>query len=640
MKPIYLFICLLFSLYSLAQSGFEIAEKEKTVFLSAQASEKTLLETDYVPVRYRLDFTANPPSTQFQGSTTMHFTTTAPLDRIEINAAPNLNIEEITYHTETITDFSRNNDVLRIELPETVPTNGMDSIRIEFSGLSTTAPGYFVRNQLNSGTPIAYTLSEPFDASTWWVCKDDLLDKAEQIDLFITHPSEMKAAANGLRKSITDLGNGMSLTHWQHNYPIPAYLVALAVTDYDIYTTYVNVDGTELPIQNFLYPGVLSQVQENLDRTGEYISRMGNKYGDYPYLSEKYGHAQCEFGGGMENTTMTFMGGFSSSLIAHELAHQWFGDLVTCATWSDIWLNEGFAEYSYGWLLEEMNGDSSFRSWKENKVFSVISESWGSVWNPDPDNENRIFNSRLTYDKGSMAVHLIRFMLNDDELFYQSLRNFLNDPQFMFGFADTQQFKSSLEASTGRNWDDYFEDWIYGEGYPMLDVSVSHNPQNHQYRVAFHQSPSHSSVELFRMPIEVEFNGAGGENEIRRFEINENDQVFITDDLPFQVINFMVNPNFDIICRVNSQTLDTEDIPVESSEIKLYPNPATYTFTVEFDTPMDEILIYDVNGNSVKRVESAQRFSQTVRTADLTPGVYIVQVKAKDKIRYKKLIVK
>lgn len=640
MKRIYIFILLLLPLFSLGQSGFEIAEKEKAAFQFEEESEKTLLETDYTPLRYRLDFSVNPPDENFQGTTTLHFQTTAPLDFIEINAAPNLNIDAINYHNTALTDYSRTDDVLRIELPETLQTNETDSISIDFSGLASTAPGFFMKQQQGNGSPIAYTLSEPFDASTWWVCKDDLLDKADKIDLYITHPSDMKAAANGLRKSITDLGNGMSLTHWEHNYPIAAYLVALAVTDYDIYTTHVNVGSTILPIQNFLYPGVLSQVQENLDLTGEYISRMNEKYGDYPFVSEKYGHAQCEFSGGMENTTMTFMGGFSKSLIVHELAHQWFGDMVTCATWSDIWLNEGFADYAYGWLREEMNGESSFRSWKEAKVFSVISAPGGSVWNPEPDNKSRIFNGRLTYDKGSMVVHLIRFMLNDDELFFQSLRNFLHDPEFMFGFADTQQFKASLEASTARNWDDYFEDWIYGEGYPILDISVSHNPENHNYRVVFHQSQSHPSVEFFEMPMEIEFEGAGGEHEIRRFEISENNQVFIVDDLPFQVTNFTVNPNYDIICRVDSQILDTREIPVENRDMKLYPNPAASSFTVEFDQPMDEIRIFDVNGNTVRVIESHRKTKERISTAGLPSGTYIVQMRASDTIRYKKLLIK
>src|SRR5690606_5047438 len=154
------------------------------------------------PEYYRLEITANPNVQNFSGRTTMHFTTTDVLNQIKINAKPNLDIESVVYHSEPITAYSRSADVLTINLPASVPANQLDSIAISFSGNAGSSSGYSVSS--HNGVPIVETLSESFHGSTWWVCKDDLIDKAQKIDIYVTHPSDMKAASNGLLKSVTD----------------------------------------------------------------------------------------------------------------------------------------------------------------------------------------------------------------------------------------------------------------------------------------------------------------------------------------------------------------------------------------------------------------------------------------------------
>src|SRR5690606_20573696 len=300
-----------------AQRNYETSVHERNAFQHpVQAEEGTMLETDYVPEYYRLEITANPNVQNFSGRTTMHFTTTDVLNQIKINAKPNLTVQSVEYHSATIADYSRAGDVLTINLPASLPTNHLDSIAINFSGNAGTSSGYNVNS--HNGVPIAETLSESFHGSTWWVCKDDLIDKAQKIDIYVTHPSDMKAASNGLLKSVTDLGGGNAVTHWQHNYPIPVYLVAVAVTNYVEYNNSVNIGGTEVPIINYVYPESLSGAQSSLDQVPGYISSFSEMFGDYPYKEEKYGHAEWEWGGGMEHSTMSFMANFNFGLVAHE----------------------------------------------------------------------------------------------------------------------------------------------------------------------------------------------------------------------------------------------------------------------------------------------------------------------------------
>ena len=624
--------------FSFAQSNYEHSLEEKQAFHSSEHTTSALLETDYVPEYYRLEINSDPEELDFSGTTTMHFTTTAETNQIKINAKQNLEITSVSYHSSPITNYSRQNDVLTIILPEMLDNNQLDSISIGFSGSAMTSNGYSVGT--HNGQRISYTLSESFQASTWWVCKDDLLDKVDKLDVYITHPSNLKAASNGKLMSVTNLGNGNSRTHWQHNYPIPTYLIAVAVTNYTEYNNSVNIGGTDVPIINYVYPESVGNAQNTLDLTPTYISEISEKYGDYPYKLEKYGHAEWEWGGGMEHATMSFVGGWSRGLIKHELAHQWFGDKVTCGTWSDIWLNEGFAEYTDGWLVELLDGENDFRDWKEDYVWYVTDAGWGSVWNPEPDNEDRIFDYRLTYAKGSMMVHLIRYIINDDNLFYQALRDYLDNPEFAYNFATTDEFHASLEASTGMDWDNFFEDWIYGEGHPIFSIAVNGNPSNTDLTVRINQTQSNNSVDFFETPFEIKFNGPGGQTATRRFNLTQNGQVFQVTDIPFEVTGYVFNPNFDVVCRVNSQTLNNKEVDVNSTKAKIYPNPAQYFFTIENQQDIDEIKIFDVTGKIVYNQSGFNQNKVQVNSNSWPAGTYMVQIKSGDRTQLMKVLVK
>ena len=175
----------------------------------------------------------------------------------------------------------------------------------------------------------------------------------------------------------------------------------------------------------------------------------------------------------MEHTTVSFMGGFSRGLIAHELAHHWFGNKVTCGSWKDIWINEGFAEYMSGLVVEHLDGNEAFVDWKRQKINSITSANGGNVYLTEQQalDANRIFNARLTYSKGSMVVNMIRYVLGN-EVFYQAMRNFLNDPEIAYGYAVTTQLKAHLEAVSGKDLTEFFNDWVYGEGYPSYQVNA------------------------------------------------------------------------------------------------------------------------------------------------------------------------
>lgn len=602
---------------------------------SQNQTEGTQLDTAYKPIYYRLEMNLNPNQQAFSGTTTVHFNTTDELSLFKINARSNLNIQSISYHQNTISSYTRAGDVLNITLPEMLPSGKLDSISISFSGNSTTSTGLTLGQ--HAGVPIIETIAQPWHASSWWVCKDDLIDKVTKLDVYVTHPNEFKAASNGLLKSVTPAENGMSVTHWQHNYAIPVYLIGIAVTNYAEYNNSVVINGTTVPIINYLYPETMSNWTDQLDQVPSHIQFLSEKFGDYPYKNEKYGHAQWNRNGGMEHSTMSFMGKFTFNLVVHELAHMWFGDKVTCATWHDIWLNEGFADYCTGLLTEYYDGEQIFQSWKSTRVQEITAQSGGSVYNPDAESESRTFNSRLTYKKGSMAAHLIRFMMNDDELYYQTLKNWLNDPEFAWGYADTEDLKAFLEAQTGNDWSNYFNDWIYGEGHPIFNILVDKTPNSNELTVRFSQTGSHSSVLFFHTPFEIEFRGSAGQKEIRRFEISAQQQNFEVNDLGFNVTSFVPNPKSDVICQIAGSVLSTDELNSES-EIKIYPNPVQNLLNIVSDAQIRQIEITDLSGKTIYKKSKINLNQFEVQTRNFPKGIYIIQIKTGKKLQTKKFI--
>lgn len=639
MKNFSFFLFLVLSISLFGQRNFEQSLAEAHSFHgNAQMPEGFLLETDYVPTYYRLEMNMNPYQSDFSGKTTMHFVVETETQKIEINAQENLNIGLIQYHGQPITNFFRTGNVLTINLPEIIPTNALDSISISFSGNADSSLGLNLGQ--HAGVPIMETISEPWRASSWWVCKDDLLDKPTKVDVLVTHPSEFKAASIGLIQSVTPLGNGNTRTHWQHNYAIPTYLIAAAVTNYTEYNHTANVNGTIVPIINYVYPETLSNWAWELDQVPSYVEFFSQKFGDYPYKLEKYGHAQWNRNGGMEHATMSFMGNFNFGLIGHELAHQWFGNQVTCKTWHDIWVNEGFAEYGDGILVEHVWGANEFLNWKTNNVGLITADPTGSVWNPDAENQSRIFNYRLSYAKGSMVVHLMRYVLNDDDLFFLALRNFLNDPNFTYGFAGTEDVKMSLEATTGLDWDPFFADWIYGEGHPIFDINVNNLPNSTNLTVQIQQSSSHSSVSFFETPFEIEFQGASGETTIRRFNLTPENTSFSVTNLPFEVVSYVPNPKSDVIAVIESTTMNNKEFDLDkSNEMKMYPNPTSNQFTLEFKNPIDAVKVFDRSGKLMYEKQGIQSKIWSHSTQSWPKGVYMIQVQSGRNIQLKKLLV-
>jgi len=636
MKKTYLLLFLFSITFSFAQTN----EKELNEIVEAEMkSASNLMELAVNPntlnydVTYqKLEFTVNPAVYNIVGKVTTTYTALSDMSTVTFDLTNELVVSSVKLGTTNLTFLQNANDELVITLPSTQLAGTSRIIEINYSGAPATGEQAFTTSTHN-GTPVIYTLSEPFGARDWWPCKQDLNDKINSIDIYITAPSQYVSASNGLEISQVVTGSNKT-THFHHNYPIPAYLVAIAVTNYSIFNQTAGTAPNDFPIVNYIYPETLTPaVQTQLAQTPLIMNLFENLFEVYPFHNEKYGHAQFGWGGGMEHTTVSFMQNFSRGLIAHELAHQWFGNKITCGTWKDIWLNEGFATYLSSLVIENFDGNAAFIANKNSMISNITSQINGAVYLTDTEatNVGRIFSSRLSYNKGAMVLNMLRLKMGD-VMFFQALKNYLADTNLAFKYAVTSELKSHLEAVYGSSLTEFFDDWVYKQGYPTYTVTAQ-NWGAGQAKITIGQTQSHFSVSFFEMPVPVRLTGAGGLTFDTVLNNTSNNQEFII-SVPFAVTGVEFDPEKDIISKNNTATLANENFELENG-IAIYPNPVQNELHIQLPSNITINSVSIFNGIGQKVLENSNS-DFSVNT--LSSGVYYVEIETSEGTFHKKII--
>lgn len=573
----------------------------------------------------RMEWAVDPRVRYISGTITSYFVPQeAGFQELNFDLSTALRVTAVTRNGAVLPFSQSSDDLLIIDLPAALPEGELDSVSVTYEGVpAENGFGSFVQSTHNE-SPIIWTLSEPYGAKDWWPCKQDLVDKVDSIDVVVTTPAAYRVASNGVLVEESSAG-GQKRYHWKHRYPIATYLIAIGVTDYAVYSDFVPVPGGEpIEVLNYVYPEALQVAKGATPRTVELMQLFNELFGLYPFATEKYGHAMFGFGGGMEHQTMSFMSGFSHLLQAHELAHQWFGDKVTCGSWSDIWLNEGFASYLEGLTYEYGIGPNTWLNWKTEKVQSITSLPYGSVFVTDTTNIGRVFSGRLTYNKAAMLVHMLRWKLGD-EAFFQAVRNYLEDPELAYGYARTADLKRHLETESGVDLTAFFKDWLYGEGYPTY--LIFWESIGNKLTLEISQTTSDPSVDFFEMPLPIFVNGVA-EDTMLRVEHDQQLQRFEF-DLGFEALGVVFDPNVEIISAGNMVTqraVGVRDGQLLDATVQVYPNPAREAIQVVLSNPevsIRQAAIADVFGRQLRRFQGPEnRYS----IADLPAGLYILSI--------------
>ncbi|PWI29935.1 peptidase M1 [Flavobacteriaceae bacterium LYZ1037] len=643
MKKLMNYLLLLLPVISFGQDFTEsmeqIREAETKAALNKMLHRVNMNTGNYDVTYHRLEFNIDPSQAFISGDVTTYFEAKENLSEVTFELTQNMVVSQVMQRGNPLSYTQNTDDELVITLDQVQNMGVLDSLTISYSGNPISSGFGSFEQTTHNGDPIIWTLSEPYGAKGWWPCKQDLIDKIDNIDVFITTPinnpsnEEYVAVANGLEQSQTINGSNKT-THFKHQYPIPAYLVAIAVTNYEVYSHTVANNGNPFEIINYVYPEDLAYAQSNTPVTVDIMNLFTDLFEEYPYASEKYGHAQFGWGGGMEHTTVSFMGSFGRGLIAHELAHQWFGDKVTCGSWKDIWLNEGFATYLSGLVVENLDGNSSFINWKQNLNNSITSQNGGAVFLSDTDtlSVNRIFSGRLSYNKGAMVTHMLRKKLGD-AMFFQGMQNYLDAPNLSYAYAKTEDYKQVMEATSGQDLSEFFSDWIYNQGYPSYAIEW-HQPNASQVRITITQTQSHSSVSYFEAPIPIRLVGTSGEILDIVLDNTSNNETFIR-NVTFPVSTVLFDPEVDLISKNNSVTLGINDVVLENQLI-IYPNPASHSISIQKPKAMEveSIEIY----NSLGQLLIKTNWQESIDLSALSTGLFFIQLQTNQGIINKSVL--
>lgn len=625
------------------------AEKQRhEVLMDFEASGVGL---NYDVKYHRFEWKVNPAVRRISGAVTTYFKAISTLSEIGFDLDDVLKVDSVI-HRGTKVSFTQNTDkTLKINPVIAIQAGVLDSVTVYYGGVPpTTGFGSYNQRMRNNTTAETWTLSEPYGGRDWWPGKMDLTDKIDSIDVIVTTPPQYRVASNGLLVREIQLDANNKVYHWKHRYPIANYLVCMAVTNFDQYIDKAPLSrGDTMNLLNYVYPEKKAESQLWSWKSGNAMRLYDSLFIEYPFKKEKYGHAMFGWGGGMEHQTMSFMVNITDAgLMAHELAHQWFGDRVTCGSWSDIWLNESFATYLTG-LYYQYVEPLYWRNWRTSTLGSATAPTSGSVFCTDTTSVDRIFNGNLSYNKGGYVLHTLRWKVGDTA-FFKGIRNYLNDPLVAYGFARTADLKRHIEASSGQNLTEFFNDYFYGQGYPSYNVRVEYSDIANAPTIFINQTQSHASVSFFEMPVPIKLinkkNGRDTTVIISSFQNNVGQLVRLSTTIG-AIDSAVFDPELRILSKNNTIKV-TYMIPTQEIDnqwlTNISPNPVANFLTFNFQNDKTEdatIQIVDALGQVVytekKRIVTGENnLSLSVQT--LPSGIYFLKLSTNERLGSQKFV--
>ena len=622
-----------------AQTATELCRAAKIQSLSRQQSNPrarvaypgdNAIDVTYYGLDLRLTHTPN----YLRGAATVRLKSlTASLTNFFLDCNPQLTVDSVVSNGRRLV-FVRGTNRVTIAPPQPLSVGQALALTVYYQGNPASQSGFgsFAFSEHGpKSDPVIWSLSEPYGASDWFPNKDTPADKADSSSVSITADKQFVSVSNGILLSTTDNADGTRTYRWRNSYPIAPYLISLAMTNYERYDTPFTYQDQTMPVTHYIYPETLPSIKANLDRTPDMLRVFSGLFGPYPFLREKYGHAQFGWGGGMEHQTISSMGAWSTSIIAHELTHQWFGDKITCRDWQNIWLNEGFASYGEALYAEATTGPAAYTA-TMNNFLARARNARGSLYVQDISNVNSIFDGNRTYAKGASVLHMLRGVLGDD-VFFNSLRTYATAPGVTYSTAVTDDFRTVVERVSGKDLTYFFQQWVFGEGYPAYKATVTNASASNVTVRLEQRNATASNPASFTMPVQVLVKSAAGDTTVTVLN-NRADQTFT---LPARgvVTDVVVDPSNWILAAKEPTVLNIVTAlpePVDPT-LSVYPNPTAGQLTVAFTVTKPGLITVSLLNMLGQRVQTlpgerliAGWYQRIIPLRGLSAGQYVLHV--------------
>ena len=506
-----------------------------TVIVLALARLNTSAHTDITYCRAKWSFSPDAP--YISGTVMYNFKSTAEsITTIDFDLSNHLHVDKILYHNSTL-PFTHKKSKIEITLPNSVEPGVTDSIEIEYHGKTVSTGLGTICFDKQAHT--AWTVSEPWGGRDWWPCRQNLSDKIDSMDIYVTCPAHYLVGTHGRLTGYVE--NGATHTaHYKVSHPVNYYTVGIAVGIFNTTESVATLsDGGKIELIDY-YPPSFDYYDKMPKNIANFVNFFSDYWIPYPFADEKYGQV---FVGGklsIEHQTMSFLSFDDIGTIAHELAHQWFGNYVTCCTWQNIWFNEAFASFGELLILEKYYSDFTIQ-WKEYTRKSAIT-SKRRIFLSDTLNPDAVLDIPTTYNKSAMMLVMLRNEIGT-HAFQKGCRAILE--KYANGFAGIENARECFEAAADTSLTDFFNKWIYGIGHPVYTVGFD-KIGNGKTNITIRQTTTDKSVDFYPLHVTVRLTGGDQYKDVR---LHHTQQVqTFTVETDFDVEDVIFDPESDILC--------------------------------------------------------------------------------------------
>jgi aminopeptidase N len=493
---------------------------------------------------------SSPFPQSFTGAVTVTLKTDSAISAIALDAVnSSLTIDSVRLAGIS---FTHEGNILTVQLAKTYQMNETLSVKIHYRHNNVSDGAFFVGSD-----GMIFTDAEPEGARRWFPCWDKPSDKAT-MELRAKVPGNVKLGSNGLLKDTTRAGDSLTF-HWVSAEPVPTYLVVISSkVNYNLDIVHWKKPSNpsdSIPIFFYWNTGENTAALNNIKtKIGPMTTHFSELFGEHPFQKNGFATLNQQFvWGGMENQTLTSLtpnGYQDESLIAHEYAHQWFGDMITCATWADIWLNEAYATYSESLWDEYTLGYQYYKGrisayaniyLNNNPGWAIYVPSWAV----NPPGNDQLFSFAITYAKGSSVLHMLRYVLGDSA-FFATLKTYGTTPEFKFNSITTDDFVQQFNASAKQDMTWFFDQWLKQANHPEYLVKYSVNKYDSTGTVTVTQTQT--SGYFWKMPVVFRFSLENGRDTvIRVFNAANGDSFRFA--FPSAPVAMAFDPNNDIVLK-------------------------------------------------------------------------------------------